>query len=1037
MFFDSRKREYPGIWWVLATVLFGPLVVPIYLAKRNLKAGEEREGGLAWNILKNFSLFWTITLVIAFVAGLVSATSDLHPQNDAETTGAGIGMFLAMILYFVLWFIPVAGALTVGFILKKSSIIEKGPTGALNKATITHNIPPGIPSKNITIHRDGQNYGPYSLEEVREHLATGTLVLTDMAFLEGASEWTTLNLVPGIATSSPRPPPPRSLSMPLPPPVQTNATAAGPVAKGTNNVMKYGLGCLGAAVIGVIFLAVIAAIGGKGGHSTVDQSSPTAVDSAIPANQKSFTSIVESFKDPYESADTEIKKTNVRFNRKTAISNYFSQVRSLQFQGWIGEVEHLTTESDGTSYVSVKLAGSNVVIQTNNNSLSDLMGEHTMIQRSDPLYQSLMNIKEGDDVTVSGTFILGTVGLDYVVESSVTEEGSMTEPEFIVKFSQIGSPTTNNASQGASATVNAATQVPTPPTPAQSAVSQAPPAPSAPQSANNQAPPSPNADQTVTNQTLTTPSGTQPATSLAKVGDTIKTQTLEITLTSVAVRGSVGTDFDESKPSEGGMYVAIQWSYKNISNQPIDALSTPTIKLVDNSGVVYSGDVGASGSFASELKIDAKLVSDLNPGIKVTDADVFEISKDSLAKPGWKVKISGDQDVLYQVDLSGTNAESMNNSGNDVLAPQVPTPSITTPTNPAVVANVAPAPSPPPVATPLPVPSPPAGPDASNALASKIVGSWQSSRHVNTYLADGRFGLDVDTTGEYFGRWSIAGNTLTTTYGQDNVPSVYSNVTVTDKELSFDFQGHRFTEQRVGDKSPPGTDTTTINQSVAPSASQGNSNASQADKNFTNSIGMEMVWVAPLKCWVGKYDITQEEYEKLTGENPSSYQGVRRPVDSVSWVEAVAYAKKLTAKEKDRGVLPAGYQYSLPTDAQYDVYVGDATLNDAVTSLDGVRNSTAEVGSKGANSYGLFDTRGNVWQWCQEWFRADMNSSELRSNYSALTDDGGGQKFKVLRGGSWGSDPSDYFLTSFHSYNDPEIRRDRDGFRLVLEPNRQ
>jgi uncharacterized membrane protein YraQ (UPF0718 family) len=102
MFFDSRKREYPGLWWALATVIFGPLVVPIYLAKRNLKVGETREGGLAWNILKNFCLFWTITLVLAFISGLFSATHDLNPQSDAEKAGAGIGIFLAMILYFVL-----------------------------------------------------------------------------------------------------------------------------------------------------------------------------------------------------------------------------------------------------------------------------------------------------------------------------------------------------------------------------------------------------------------------------------------------------------------------------------------------------------------------------------------------------------------------------------------------------------------------------------------------------------------------------------------------------------------------------------------------------------------------------------------------------------------------------------------------------------------------------------------------------------------------------------------------------------------------
>jgi hypothetical protein len=69
---------------------------------------------------------------------------------------------------------------------------------------------------NITIHRDGQNYGPYSVPDVRQHLASGSLTLTDLAFIEGASEWTTLGQVPGFASSTPPPPPSRALSTDLP-----------------------------------------------------------------------------------------------------------------------------------------------------------------------------------------------------------------------------------------------------------------------------------------------------------------------------------------------------------------------------------------------------------------------------------------------------------------------------------------------------------------------------------------------------------------------------------------------------------------------------------------------------------------------------------------------------------------------------------------------------------------------------------------------------------------------------------------------------
>lgn len=95
----------------------------------------------------------------------------------------------------------------------------------------------------------------------------------------------------------------------------------------------------------------------------------------------------------------------------------------------------MTTESDGEAYVSVQLRGTDIEIQTWNNSLSDTE-DHTMIRRSDALYTSLRDIKEGDDVTVAGAFLEGDK--DYIKETSLTEGGSMTEPEFIVRVSRIG-----------------------------------------------------------------------------------------------------------------------------------------------------------------------------------------------------------------------------------------------------------------------------------------------------------------------------------------------------------------------------------------------------------------------------------------------------------------------------------------------------------------------------------------------------------------------------------------------------------------------
>ena len=132
LFLDAKKRKYNGIPWAICTAIFGPLVVPFYFARRPLKSGEIREGGTGWNILKYFALFWTITMFISFIAGMVGAADVTNnAATDAERAGAGIGIAIGGFMIFLLWFVVVAGALVLGLFLKKTSIIERGPTGPL------------------------------------------------------------------------------------------------------------------------------------------------------------------------------------------------------------------------------------------------------------------------------------------------------------------------------------------------------------------------------------------------------------------------------------------------------------------------------------------------------------------------------------------------------------------------------------------------------------------------------------------------------------------------------------------------------------------------------------------------------------------------------------------------------------------------------------------------------------------------------------------------------------------------------------------
>ena len=128
----SRRMGASAVAWAVGTLFFGPIILPIYLAKRPLKGGELREGGTAWNILKNFAILWTIVMAVAAFSAL-STMGHLATtfQSDAERAGAGIGMFLGMGLLGLVWFLPTLGAALLGFLLKNSTVVEHGPTGPL------------------------------------------------------------------------------------------------------------------------------------------------------------------------------------------------------------------------------------------------------------------------------------------------------------------------------------------------------------------------------------------------------------------------------------------------------------------------------------------------------------------------------------------------------------------------------------------------------------------------------------------------------------------------------------------------------------------------------------------------------------------------------------------------------------------------------------------------------------------------------------------------------------------------------------------
>ena len=197
--------------------------------------------------------------------------------------------------------------------------------------------------------------------------------------------------------------------------------------------------------------------------------------------------------------------------------------------------------------------------------------------------------------------------------------------------------------------------------------------------------------------------------------------------------------------------------------------------------------------------------------------------------------------------------------------------------------------------------------------------------------------------------------------------------------------------------------------------------------------------------WVGKYEVTQAEYLSVRGSNPSQFQGAsypnapQRPVERVSWNDAMAYCSTLTATEAAAGRIPAGYQYRLPTEAEWEYVCRAGTTtewNTGASLVCGQANfsgcgpgQTTVVGSYAANPWGVSDTHGNVWEWCLDSWDGSANypSSAVSDPYVSSG------PYRVFRGGGW--DYNSYYCRSaFRSSIIPVLTGSSVGFRVCLAP---
>lgn len=206
----------------------------------------------------------------------------------------------------------------------------------------------------------------------------------------------------------------------------------------------------------------------------------------------------------------------------------------------------------------------------------------------------------------------------------------------------------------------------------------------------------------------------------------------------------------------------------------------------------------------------------------------------------------------------------------------------------------------------------------------------------------------------------------------------------------------------------------------------------------THGAGDDTLVTLTRGYWLGRTEVTQSQWRAVMDyfPLPSRFKGSEHPVEQVGWATAMSFCARLNERERAAGRLPEGYEYSLPTEAQWEyacragttgIYAGE--LDAMAWYLANSEGQTQPVAQKQPNAWGFFDLHGNVREWCADWYGAYAGGS--------VSDPAGvptGQ-FRVFRGGAW-SDNAGGCRAALRGWAAGTFPHMSTGFRIALAPVR-